>query len=375
MADHINIMLWYWGRRGFPVRLADDLIHHFVNRSDVKLTVSLSRQSEGFAARHGLNAAAFHVDTFRSAAAMPAAILKLPRQKQALADFADAHEVEVVIALMRHPFSPWVLSALRRKKRRVMLVVHDALPHPGEYFPFWYQHFRRDLRATDGIIVLSEAVADTMARVYDYPVDRTFFMPLPAPDSEKRRNARQAPVGRPWRLLFFGRIHEYKGLDLLAQAYALLCERFSVTLRVVGEGHVDALTKLAAFPGVTIERGWVPDTEITSVFSQADIIVLPYIEASQSGVFVNALAAGVPAVATPVGGLKEQIEAGVTGLLAETVTPEGLATAIASLISDAQLYERCSAGAIAAAANTYSTERAAEAILQASRTIRSLPQR
>jgi glycosyltransferase involved in cell wall biosynthesis len=368
-------MLWYWGRRGFPVRLTDDLVHHFVDRSDVKLTVSLSRQSEGFAARRGLNAAAFHVDTFRSAAAMPAAILKLPRQRRALADFADAHEVEVVIALMRHPFSPWVLSALRQPKRRVLLMVHDALPHLGEHLPFWYQHFRLDLRATDGIIVLSEAVAHTMARVYDYPVDRTFLMPLPAPDLERRQHGRQAPIGRPWRLLFFGRIHEYKGLELLAQAYALLCERFSVTLRVVGEGHVEALTKLAALPGVTIEQGWIPDSEIASVFSQADIVVLPYIEASQSGVLVIAFAAGVPTVATPVGGLKEQIESGVTGLLAETVTPEGLAKAIATLISDTQLYERCSAGAIATAANAYSTERAAEALLKASRTIRSLPPR
>ena len=136
---------------------------------------------------------------------------------------------------------------------------------------------------------MSEAVANTMARVYDYPADRTFFMPLPAPDFEARRHGRQAPVGRPWRLLFFGRIHEYKGLELLAQAYALLCERFSVTLRVVGEGHVEALTKLAALPGVTIEQGWVPDTEITSVFSQADIVVLPYIKVSQSGVLVICL--------------------------------------------------------------------------------------
>ena len=120
---------------------------------------------------------------------------------------------------------------------------------------------------------------------------------------------------------------------------------------------------------VSIQQG------ITSVFSQADIVVLPYIEASQSGVFVVALAAGVPTVATPVGGLKEQIETGVTGLLAETVTPENLAKAIANLISDTQLYERCSAGAIAAAANAYSTERAAEALLKASRTIRSLPPR
>ena len=160
-------------------------------------------------------------------------------------------------------------------------------PIPANTSPFWYQHFpsrsqshRRDHCAERG----GGRHHGTGLRLPGRP---HFLHATARADFEKRRNVRQAPVGRPWRLLFFGRIHEYKGLDLLAQAYALLGERFSVTLRVVGEGHVEALKKLAALPGVTIEQGWVPDTKITSVFSQADIIVLPYIEASQSGVFVK----------------------------------------------------------------------------------------
>jgi hypothetical protein len=150
MLDPINLMLWYWGRRGFPVRLTDDLIRRLVNRDDVKLTVSLSRQSEGFTTRGAVNASGFYVDTFQSAASMPAALLRLPSQRRALVQFAQANKVEVVFALMRHPFSPWVLPVLRRAKQRVLLAVHDALPHPGDWFPLWLQHFRLDLTATDG---------------------------------------------------------------------------------------------------------------------------------------------------------------------------------------------------------------------------------
>ena len=375
MLDRINLMLWYWGRRGFPVRWADDLIRHLVNRDDVTLTVSLSRQSEGFATRLPVDASSFHVNTFRNAASMPAALLRLPRQRRALVHFAQANEVEVVFALMRHPFSPWVLPALRHQKQRVLLAVHDALPHPGDTFPLWHQHFRLDLKATDGIVVMSETVAETMARVYNYPVDRTFFMPLPAPDFPRRQSPRTAPEGRPWRLMFFGRILEYKGLDLLSKAYALIHDRFPMSLRIVGEGQVDALASLARLPGVTVEQRWVPDTEVATLLDQADILVLPYIEASQSGVFVMALAAGVPAVATPVGGLKEQIVSRANGLLADTATPQGFADAIATLMSDSELYTRCSGGAIAAAVNTYDTGRAVDAILTASRTVRGLPQR
>lgn len=375
VRDPVNLLLWYWGRRGGPVRLADDLIRHLAKRDDVRLTVSLSRQSEGFADGCGVNAQGFHVDTFRSAAGLPAALLRLPRQIREFAHFVRENEVEVVFALMRHPFSPMVFHALRHQEQRVLLAVHDALPHPGDSFPFWHQHFRLELKATDGIVVMSEAVADTMARIYNYPVDRTFCMPLPAPEFPGRPSPRTSPSDRPWRLMFFGRILEYKGLDLLSEAYALLQSRFPVSLRVIGEGNVEALSSLRRLPGVTVEQRWVPETEVPSLLDQADILVLPYTEASQSGILVSGLAAGVPAVATPIGGLKEQIASGETGLLADTVTPQGFADALATLMSDHELYARCSAGAIAAAATTYGTERAAEAILQAARKVRSLPQR
>ena len=201
VPNRIKLMLWYWGRRGFPVRLADDLIRYLASRDDVRLTVSLSRQSEGFAAGHGDTAASFHVDTFRSAASMAAALFRLPRLKRDLARFAQENEVEVVFALMRHPFSPLVFRALRRQKQRVLLAVHDALPHPGDSFPFWDRHFRLDLKATDGVVVMSEAVAETMARVYNYPAERTFFMPLPAPDFGRLQSSRRAPEGRGGRSL------------------------------------------------------------------------------------------------------------------------------------------------------------------------------
>lgn len=375
MRDRISLMLWYWGRRGFPVRLADDLLRHLTNREEVSLTVSLSRQSEGFATRPTVQAPSFHIDTFRSAKSMPAALLRLPSQRRALAEFAQTNKVEVVFALMRHPFSPWVFPALRHQKQRVLLAVHDALPHPGDSFPFWDRHFRLDLKATDGVVVMSDAVAQTMAQVYKYPVERTFFMPLPAPDFPRRGSPRKPPAGRPWRLMFFGRILEYKGLGLLSEAYSLLQDRFPISLRIVGEGNVEALASLAKLPGVSIEQRWVPDSDVADLMDQADILVLPYTEASQSGVLVTSLAAGVPAVATPVGGLREQIVPRSTGLIADSTTPQGFADALATLMSNNELYTRCSTGAIAAAGSTYDTGRAVDAVLRASRTVRDLPQR
>ncbi len=367
-------MLWYWGRRGYPVRLVDDFTRHLADRRDVALSTSLSRQSEGFAASAAAGVAGLHVDTGQGWASTPAALLRLPRQRRELARFADAAGVEVVFALMRHPFGPLVFPTLRRQGQRVLLAIHDALPHPGDSFPFWRQHFRLDLAATDGIVVMSEAVAEIMASVYRYPAESTFFMPLPAPDFA-RPAPRAAPAGRPWRLTFFGRIRDYKGLDLLADAYADIHRRFPVTLRIVGEGHVAALDTLSALPGVTIEQRWVPEADVVQLFAGTDLLVLPYREASQSGILATALALGVPTVATPVGGLTEQIVSRTSGLLAQAATGPAVAEALAALLCDPDLYARCSAGALAAAAVRYDTAHAVEAALAAARAVRALPPR
>jgi glycosyltransferase involved in cell wall biosynthesis len=107
------------------------------------------------------------------------------------------------------------------------------------------------------------------------------------------------------RLLCFGRLLPYKGLDLLASAARELhgCE-----LRVVGSGpESPELASLRELPGVTVENRWVPESEIGALIAWADLLVLPYREASQSGVAPAATAAGRYVVSTRVGGLVEQL--------------------------------------------------------------------
>jgi glycosyltransferase involved in cell wall biosynthesis len=176
-------------------------------------------------------------------------------------------------------------------------------------------------------------------------------------------------------MMFFGRIREYKGLELLAEAYAKLLKRYQISLRIVGEGHVKALETLARLPGVSIENGWIPEHNVPSVLNQADLLVLPYREASQSGILATSFALGIPAVATPVGGIPEQIISGESGLLTADTTGLALAASIEKLISDPHLYTRCSIGALSASAHTYSIKRAVDQVINAARILKSMPPR
>ena len=112
----------------------------------------------------------------------------------------------------------------------------------------------------------------------------------------------------PPRLLCFGRLLPYKGLDLLAAALVSLPMQPAIEVRVVGSGpESPALDALRSCRGVTVENRWVPETEIGALLAWSDALILPYREASQSGVAAAALAAGRPVIATRVGGLREQL--------------------------------------------------------------------
>jgi glycosyltransferase involved in cell wall biosynthesis len=150
------------------------------------------------------------------------------------------------------------------------------------------------------------------------------------------------------RLLFFGRIVTYKGLGQLLNAYRILRERgIAVELDIVGSGNLAAYaSQLIGLPDVSIANAWVDEDQIAQVLARSDLVILPYIEASQSGVAAAALTAGLPIVATPVGGLTEQVRCGQTGVIAKGLGPEHLAAAIQRLVENPRLYETCSAGAL-----------------------------
>jgi glycosyltransferase involved in cell wall biosynthesis len=122
----------------------------------------------------------------------------------------------------------------------------------------------------------------------------------------------------PPRLLCFGRLLSYKGPDLLAGALASLPPDLAIEVRIVGSGPESrALKALRTCRGVTVENRWVPESQIGSLLAWSDALILPYREASQSGVVAAALAAGRPVIATSVGGLQEQLSGAPQAVLCE----------------------------------------------------------
>jgi glycosyltransferase involved in cell wall biosynthesis len=165
-------------------------------------------------------------------------------------------------------------------------------------------------------------------------------------------------------VLYFGLIRPYKGVDVLLEAFR---EFEGAELWVVGrpfgvdEGELAAAAARCASPVRLIPR-FVDDAEVPALFRRADIVVLPHVDAEQSGVLYTALAFAKATVLTDVGGFAEVAAAGA-GRLVPPRDPVALRAAIGELLSDQRARERLEAAAAAAASGPYSWDAIADAHL------------
>lgn len=233
------------------------------------------------------------------------------------------------------------------KRYPLVLTIHDPRFHPGDKdsmkTPQWVMDF--GFRRADRVIVHGSELPDTVHRVIGFPKEKIHVIPhiaigLPQDDSAAEGlKPTTLESQRQLRILFFGRIWEYKGLEYLIRAQPIISNRFPTAKIVIG-GRGDDFERYRAMMAdpdrFEVHNDWIDDNQRAQLFSEADIVVLPYIEATQSGVVPIAYAHRKPVIATCVGGLPDVVAHGKTGLLVEPRNIQQLASAIIELLDDPQ---------------------------------------
>ena len=247
-------------------------------------------------------------------------------------------------------FAPAFASSvgpLRRRGTRVVLVCDNLVPH--ERRPFDSAFTRWMLRQSDGYLVMSESVERDLDRLKPRAPRRRVAHPLYAQFDRGRwtRESARRHLGLEGDVaLFFGYVRRYKGLDILLEAWRRVRALRPATLVVAGEFYEDPAPsrRLAeAAGGVRLLERYLPDEEVEAVFRAADVAVLPYRSATQSGVTHVAYALDTPVITTRVGGLAETVREGETGLVVPPEDPESLARAIVRFFAEG-LSKKFSAG-------------------------------
>jgi glycosyltransferase involved in cell wall biosynthesis len=326
----MRILVWQWGRRGGAPRNCVDWADGFAAVPGFSSVYSLSARAELL---HDPDAPTpdLMVDTYGDTVGYVLRAMSAPRLVPRLIRWLRMLAPDIALCAMPGPLDLAMYAALRALDIPMAVVVHDADPHPGDGYPMQMVLQRALVRRADAVVALSDHVArrlDAQGLLRGKILIRSALPATKLPELPPARSR-----GGPFRLLSFGRLLPYKGLDLLAVALTELLPDPGLVVRVVGHGpERPELEALRALPGVTVENRWVPDVEIPDLLGWADGLVLSHREASQSGVAVAALAARRLLVATRVGGLAEQVGNNPAAILCD-VSAEGLTAALRQMMA------------------------------------------
>lgn len=300
-------------------------------------------------------------------------------------DLAAEAPQAVVIKYWLPFFAPgfWAVAWLLRRRTdiRVVYLLDNVIAH--EKYPLAGFLTRGALRQGHGFIAQSEQVRRDLEqvlpgldprRVVEAP-HPTYDFGAPGRPRPTREQARQE-LGLPLDarvVLFFGFIKAYKGVMHLVDAAPLLKERYGDGVRVLVVGdiygdrqpYVDRIEASGASDILRLVDGFVPDEQVEAYFVACDLVVLPYVSATQSGIVQIAYNYDRPVVTTNVGGLPEVVMNGRTGFLVPPADAPALAAAIARFFDEHRAAEF--GEAVAQEKRKYSWDRMVDAIEELAR--------
>ena len=248
----------------------------------------------------------------------------------------DDFRPDIVHVQQGHLWFNFALRSLRRKYP-VVITIHDPRYHAGDVesqkTPQWITDY--GFRQADHIIVHGKALATQVQSLFGTPIESLHV--IPHISVCVKPTEMQLVPEEPKNVLFFGRIWEYKGLDYLIEAEPLITARHPDVKIVIagrGEDFSKYQSKMKHPERFEVLNRWISPEEQATLFQRASIVVLPYTEATQSGVVPVAYEFGKPVVATSVGALPECVTDGTTGLLVAPRDSTSLAKAIIALLDD-----------------------------------------
>lgn len=273
----------------------------------------------------------------------------VPVESQALLDTANPfsyittakaiREWKPDILIMRYwmsYFAPSLGYVARHmhKDCKIISILDNVIPHEQRFFdkPFT-KYF---LKPQNGFVVLCDAVKkDLLEFIPDanyintpHPLYSHFGEKLPRAEAEQIIGIKKEKKN----ILFFGLIRDYKGLDILLEAFATLDDSYQLIIAGEPYGSFEKyqalIDKCPHKENIHVTTSYIKDHEVNRFFSAADVCVLPYRSATQSGISSVSYHFEVPMITTNVGGLKETIGDAKTGVIVEQPEPEAIAQAI-----------------------------------------------
>lgn len=218
-----------------------------------------------------------------------------------------ARQYDVLFLPHFHFWNLAFIFAFRIHKKPVVLTEHDGIIYLGDELPLQQHLINACLKYATHLIFLTHYVKSLVDSklLANKPIS---IIPHGIFAFEGLYTSPKTYTKQPT-LLFFGRVSKYKGIELLLEALNTLPEESFHKLIIAGKSSYTydmSHLKPSILKKIEVIDAFLSQKEITAFFNQSHILIMPYIEASQSGVAAVGIANAMPTICTDVGGLKEQ---------------------------------------------------------------------
>lgn len=335
----LKILLIYLGRRGGGPVYAYEVARAVSKKANMVCLLSDQIDNKQTWLDSGLKC--YFVPTFSSVLTAGLSLINI-RNRINIKKIIEHELPDLVYYPMGHLWDPFINMDIARRIPKV-LTVHDPHPHLGEHNLIIQFFAKWERKQADRIVVLhNEAVNELEEQGFSKTIIDVIPHGLFSYYKDHSLNHPNRSQSEGINILFFGRILEYKGLDILLSAFPLIKARIpTARLIIAGEGNLKPYKHLISkLSDIEVYNRWIEDHEVADFFTKADLLVVPYLDASQSGVIPIAYSMGVPVVASKVGGLVEQVIDRRSGLLANPGDPVDLSNKCIEILINPDLYSQ-----------------------------------
>jgi len=253
----------------------------------------------------------------------------------------------VIIRYWMSFFGPSLGYVARKLKKdcKVIAILDNVIPHERHFFDTPLTKYF--LNGCTGYVTLCDAVRRDLVSLKPearfmttpHPLYSHFGEKLPREEAEDMLGLRHGMKN----ILFFGLIREYKGLDILIEAFGRLEGDYQLIIAGEPYGSFEKYEKMIEASGrkenIHVFPDYIKDDEVNRYFSAADVCILPYRSATQSGISSISYHFDVPMITTDTGGLKESIGDRGTGIVVERPDPALISEATKRYFSEPELVE------------------------------------
>lgn len=252
------------------------------------------------------------------------------KARKYLIDELKNSDIKILVIVMASPWDLFLGKQLEKNGIQVTRIIHDSFRHKGDFFPpkIWTMLLLKDCSK---IVSLSEYVARDLLARFRVPTSKITNAILPpyVPDNFNRKATQKSST-----IVLIGRGKKYQGQKLIEETWKNL-EIADLKLIISGQGFKPNSNN----PDIEYRNSWMSRVDFLTLIQTAKAVVLPYTEATQSGIIPLCAVLGTPVIVTPSGGLPEQVEFWQNGIVSSDFSPKSFADAIAMCIQKEWIFD------------------------------------